>query len=332
MKPCVRFATLNGYVGLAESAGIDPSHMMRTIGLNQADLSVPDKWVPAVDVARLLDLSARASHHDDFGLRLAELRRLSTLGPISVVLREEPNLRSALDLLVKYGRSYNEALHMETTEDGERVTAKVWLEFGEAAPTQQALDLAVAALHGIVKPFLGPQWKPLSVCFSHKPPKEIESFKRMFDTRLLFDQPFTGLVFRASDLDSPNAMSDPQLRTYTQKFLQSLPTPRTGTTIDRVHELVELLLPVGRCSMEHIARTLDVDVRTLRRHLNAQQQSFTGIVHETRARMAERYLHNERYSLTEVSQQLGFAAPSAFTRWFQQQFGKSPREWRKSAT
>jgi AraC-like DNA-binding protein len=51
----------------------------------------------------------------------------------------------------------------------------------------------------------------------------------------------------------------------------------------------------------------------------------------TRARLAERYLPNERYSLTEVSQMLGFGAPSAFSRWFRQQFGTSATEWRRQA-
>ena len=49
-----------------------------------------------------------------------------------------------------------------------------------------------------------------------------------------------------------------------------------------------------------------------------------------RALLAERYLPVERYSLTEISQILGFGAPSAFSRWFRQRFGVSPSEWRAS--
>ena len=47
--------------------------------------------------------------------------------------------------------------------------------------------------------------------------------------------------------------------------------------------------------------------------------------------LAERHLANDRYSITDVAYQLGFAAPSAFSRWFQQQFGVSPRTWRETA-
>jgi hypothetical protein len=43
---------------------------------------------------------------------MTELRRLVSLGPISVVLRDQPDLGSAPDLLIRYERAYNEALHL----------------------------------------------------------------------------------------------------------------------------------------------------------------------------------------------------------------------------
>ena len=56
--------------------------------------------------------------------------------------------------------------------------------------------------------------------------------------------------------------------------------------------------------------------------------AFSSIVHSTRAGLAERYLANDGYTMTDVSQLLGFTAPSAFSRWFHQHFGVSPSEWR----
>ncbi|MFD0531731.1 helix-turn-helix domain-containing protein [Kitasatospora arboriphila] len=34
-------------------------------------------------------------------------------------------------------------------------------------------------------------------------------------------------------------------------------------------------------------------------------------------------------SLTEIADLLGFSAPSAFSRWFREQFGCTAREWRE---
>jgi AraC-like DNA-binding protein len=92
-----------------------------------------------------------------------------------------------------------------------------------------------------------------------------------------------------------------------------------------------MLLPVGRCSTHHVARSLGVTQRTLHRQLAAEGQSFSAIVHETREALAERYLSADRYSQTDVSELLGFTAPSAFSRWFRQRFGVSPTEWRATS-
>jgi AraC-like DNA-binding protein len=331
MRPCVRCATLDGYVGLARSSGLDPASLLAGVGLTVADLAVPDKWVPAVAVARVLERSAAESGLEDFGLRLAGLRRLSTLGPVSVVLRQEPDLRSALGLLTRYEHSYNEALRLRLDESGDLAVMRMWFEFGEPAPTRQALELAVAALLGIVRELLGRNWEPLSLCFTHPPPASLTTHRTVFGPRLRFGHEFSGLVFYAAELDASNTVSDPLLRPYAQQFLQALGTPRAATVAARVRQLVEMLLPLGRCSTVQVARGLGMTERTLHRRLAAEHESFSSIVHGTRQALAERYLATERYSLTDVSELLGFTAPSAFSRWFRQQFGVSPTQWRQTA-
>jgi AraC-like DNA-binding protein len=331
MRPSCRCATLDGYVGLARKSGLDPARLLAGAGLSVADLAVPDKWVPAAAVARVLERSAKESGLPDFGLRLSRLRRLATLGPLSVVLRQEPDLRSAMGLLTRYEHSYNEALRLRLEESGDLTTLRMWLEFGEPAPTRQALDLAMAALLAIVRELLGRQWEPLSVCFSAGAPTMLNTHWEVFGPRLHFRHAFTGLVFYTAELDAPNTTADPLLRPYTEQFLQALGGPRATTGADQVTHLVELLLPLGRCSTVQVARSLGVTQRTLHRHLAAEGTSFSAIVHRTREALAERYLAAERYSLTEVSELLGFTAPSAFSRWFRQQFGRSPSEWRSAA-
>jgi AraC-like DNA-binding protein len=149
--------------------------------------------------------------------------------------------------------------------------------------------------------------------------------------RTRFDADFTGLVFDAGELADTNVLADPLLRPYRPQLLRAVPPPRARTLVDQVHELVETLLPVGRYSMRHVARSLGLTTRTLRRRLEDEHENYSSIVDDVRATMAERYLANARLSLTEVSCQLGFAAPSAFSRWFRNRFGVSPSGWRQSS-
>ena len=330
MRPGVRTATLDGYLGLARSAGLDPAKILTHAGIAVADLAAPDTWVPAAAVARVLERSANESGLEDFGLRLAGLRRLATLGPLSVVLSQEPDLRSALGLLCRYEHSYNEALRMRLDEDGDLATMRLWFEFGEPAPARQATELATAALLGIVRELLGRQWEPLSLCFTHRAPASHDAHRAAFGPRLQFGHEFSGLLFYAAELDAANKASDPLLRPYAEQLRRALGAPPATGVVGQVTQLVEMLLPVGRCSTHQVARSLGVTPRTLHRQLAAEGQSFSAIVHTTREALAERYLAADRYSLTGVSELLGFTSPSAFSRWFRQRFGVSPSDWRAS--
>lgn len=328
MKPLVRNAALSNYIELSQSLGIDPRTLMKRVGLDPVGLAVQDRWISGLAVTELLELSAAAADRDEFGLLLAERRRFSNLGPISLVLREEPDVRSVIRLLVRHERMYNEMLRSRLTEANGLATVKVSLELGEARRARQAVELAVGAFHGFLRVFLGARWRPVSVCFTHGPPRDIAAHRRHFGPVVEFDQEFNGLVLYASDLDTPNSMSDPLLRGYARQYFESIAVVSETTELDRVRELIEVLLPTGRCSIEQVAGSLGVDRRTVHRHLAASGETFSSLVNATRTQLAEQLVANPRRSLTEISGLLGFSAPSAFSRWFRDQFGTSAREWR----
>ncbi|MGY1705591.1 AraC family transcriptional regulator [Geodermatophilus sp. SYSU D00697] len=331
MRPRMRSAALTGYADLARSLGLDPARLLSSVGLDPADLDVPDRWIPGAAAARLLELSARDADCPDFGLRMAEKRRLGTLGPISVVLRDQPDLGSALDLLIRYERVYNEAFHVRLAQLDGLATLTVWLEFGEPAPTDQALDTVMAAVLGVIRALVGASWTPLSVSFTRPEPGDPGPYRRLFGPGVRFGQDGTCVAFRARDLAAPVLISDASLRPYTQQLLRTVVAPGARTAIDQVAEVVELLLPLGRCSVQLVSRHLGLRPRALQHHLAEEGASFSSVVHATRARLVERYLPNDRLSLTDVSQLLGFGAPSAFTRWFRERFGTTPSQWRAAA-
>ena len=61
---------------------------------------------------KALIVSARS-----FGLEMGEANRLSTLGLLGLILREEPTLRQALQTLLHYRRLHNESLVLRLQED-----------------------------------------------------------------------------------------------------------------------------------------------------------------------------------------------------------------------
>ncbi|MFD7782322.1 AraC family transcriptional regulator ligand-binding domain-containing protein [Streptomyces nojiriensis] len=330
MRPLVRTAALSGYVELCRSLGIDPQPLMKRVGLDTAALAVQDRWISGAAAVQVLELSAAAAGHEDFGLLMAEFRRFSNLGPISLVVREEPDVRSALGLLIRHQHMYNEVLDTRLSEGDGLATLKVDLRLGESMDTRQATELAIAAYHRILRDFLHTRWQPLSVWFRHPAPADVSTHRRTFGPIAEFDREFDGIVFYAGDLDAPNAMADPLLREYAHQYFEAITVPRDTTAADRVRELIEVLLPTGRCSIEQVARSLGVDRRTVHRHLASSGETFSSLLGATRQHLAEQFVANPRRSLTEISDLLGFSSLSGFSRWFHEQFGCSPRAWRSA--
>ncbi|GLX51075.1 putative transcriptional regulatory, AraC family protein [Streptomyces hygroscopicus subsp. hygroscopicus] len=328
MKPLVRNAALNSYVEVSKSLGTDPRALMKRVGLDPVGLAVQDRWISGVAVTQLLELSAAASRREDFGLLLAERRRFSNLGPISLVIREEPDVRSALDLLVRHEYMYNEMLRSRLSEANGLATLKLGLAPGEVLAARQSIELAVGAFHQFFRTFLGARWQPVSVFFTHSAPVDTGTHRRVFGPVVEFDREFNGIVLYADDLSTPNPMSDPLLRTYARQYFESIAVSRGATELDRVRDLIEVLLPTGRCSIEQIADSLGVDRRTVHRRLAASGETFSSLLSATRVQIAEQLVANPGRSLTEISGLLGFSAPSAFSRWFGERFGCSPRQWR----
>jgi AraC-like DNA-binding protein len=71
-----------------------------------------------------------------------------------------------------------------------------------------------------------------------------------------------------------------------------------------------------------------MDRSTLGRRLAEVGSSYSRSLRETRMRLAKRLCLSD-VPLEQVSEHLGFASPSTFSRWFCTGFGCSAREWRK---
>ncbi|MFC0315486.1 helix-turn-helix transcriptional regulator [Gordonia phosphorivorans] len=124
--------------------------------------------------------------------------------------------------------------------------------------------------------------------------------------------------------------SDPQLREYSRRILDDLDAGTAPPATVRTRQLVEMLLPTGRCSVDQVASSLGVDRRTVHRRLTAEGTTFSAVVDDTRAALADHLVAGQRHSFTDVGAMLGFSSPSNFARWFRRRFGCTPREWRST--
>src|SRR6185369_14770545 len=112
MTHLIRSACLTRYPEVAASVGLKPIPMLRSVRLPLDSLRDPDIRISVDAFCRLLEASAEASETEDFGLRLAHLSGLTNLGPVALVVREQPTLGVAMETLARYVHIHTEAVRL----------------------------------------------------------------------------------------------------------------------------------------------------------------------------------------------------------------------------
>ncbi|WP_179405163.1 AraC family transcriptional regulator [Burkholderia guangdongensis] len=328
----IRGASLNGYVDLVKTLGVDPRPLLRKAGLSARLLQDPETLISSDAVREALNLAAQATGAEDFALRLAARRSLSNLGPISLVLREAATPREALDALCRYRKLLHASLLTRVEDDGDSTVIREDLLFSEGRPTRQSMELAVGVMFRILTELINPGWRPRKVCFTHAPPRDIAAHQAFFGRHVAFDQPFNGIVCAAADLLRPRGTPVPELARFARDYLESALQQRGSRASETCREVILALLPGGRCTADTVARHLRVDRRTLHRHLATEGLTFSALLDEVRREIAMRHLRGSNMPAAEVAHLLGFSALSGFSHWFRAHFGCSVTEWRKQAT
>lgn len=321
----IRSASLTQFPQLAQAHGLDVRDLLAQAGLPLACLTDTDFKVSVAAVSRVLELAAKQADEPAFGLRLAEDRRLSNLGPLGLLLRDVPTLREALEVVVRHVRIHNEAMSLVVERAKGQVTIRIAVSGAGNEPVAQLTELVLGVTFRFLQVFLGASWRPQLVCFSHGRPARASAHRQFFGCTVSFGEEFNGIVCDEDALNAPNPGADPVMTRYIGQVLQQ-PAAHDLAWETRVRQCVALLLPRGYCRTEIVAQHLGVGTRTLTRRLAEEGWRFTAVVDAVRDELVARYLADGSKPLGEIAYLLGFSMPSAFSRWHRQRHGKPARQ------
>lgn len=322
----IRAATLSVYLEVADSVGLDGYWMLRHAGIPTSALDNPDNRLPAAIVVRLLEQSARRSGREDFGLLMAESRSFASLGPISLLLDRLANIREVIGALGVYRRHMNDIVMIDLEEGTETALIKIGFipEFAKVQVTDFAVALGCTVLSGASRGY----WQPATVHLTRAAPADPAPWRRFFQAPVEFNSLFNGFACPVRSLEIANPNADALMAQHAEQLLRLVPLPRENSPAsERVRRAIALLLPNGQARLDAVAAQLGSAPRALQRSLEAEGTTFAGLLGEVRRELAQVYLDGAQ-PITAVSEQLGYASPSAFTRWFVSEFGTSPHSWR----
>lgn len=321
----IRCACLTHYAAVARSVGLDPELMLKKAKLPLAALGCPDMRIAVTAVRRLFEMSAAESGCETFGLKVAGRGDLSDLGPVALVIREQPTIGTALQALSRFLHIHHEGMVLIIEQHDDTVILRTVLR-GRAQ--RQATEAVMATLYQVMRALSGPAWRPLQVHLMHSAPLDRSSHRQFFGCDVHFNADFDGLVCKASDMGRAIPWADPKLARYVQDRVDEL-YGRPESFDAKVAALVRELLGNGDCRIERVAEHLGCDRRTIHRRLADSGTTFSEIVDTERAELAARLVEDRTTPLADMAELLGFSAQSAMARWFRHRFGCSITQWRR---
>ena len=243
-------------------------------GVPRQALDNPDLKIPAGAVGRLLELAAERARIDDFGLRLAETRKLSNMGPVALVAREQPTLRRALEVMGQYQWMQSEALSLVIDEVGD--VAVISLHLARRRPEVGAAGERTFRRRSLPQhPRADGRELDAGGCFlSSRAACEIRCAPSRVWRDAAIHQDVDGLVVARAELDRPLPAADPVMAQHAGRYVEQLAHRHGRSARETASELIVLLLPTGTCTADRVARHLGVNRRTLYRRLNAEETAL----------------------------------------------------------
>jgi AraC-like DNA-binding protein len=323
----VRASALEGYDNLVRELAGNPAVLRTAVGISATPIP-HDSWISYRAFIKLLELSAERLNCPHFGLSLSRHQDISILGSVGFVMREAPDVATALTELSKYFAVHNQGAEVAiVVEDG---VAKLSFEDKLPGATRmgQQLDLVLGIGMSIMRLLCGKRWNPLAAYVAHPAPVDRTPYRKIFDCPIHFNAEVGMFTFPADTLAMKISSADDQLHRVLAAHLALIQQSYPDSYPDQIRYLIRQALFTGDCSVERVAGYLSVTKRTLQRQLKSEDTSYKALLEDVRFNIATRYLVDSKSSLTVLADMLGYSELSAFSNAFKLKTGKSPREWR----
>ncbi len=318
-----------------EAAGHDFDALLQEQGISQelynsADgMAHPDQFVGLIHRSwailddEFLGLTAEPCTPGLFGLMVRYVAQLDTL---QAVLKECIRFYriTRRDLRVDYEISDNEVFWFVELLEPHNDRDHFMSEF------------LLVVFHRFLCWISGTKIFPKQLWLSYAEPTHVEHYKGLFNCEHHFDMPRTGFSFDKKYLSCPVIVGAEELRVFLEHAPADLMvTPGTDNSYaTRIKGIALRQQREGRGFPDFVtvASELCVSPQTLRRKLQAEDTSYQTLKDDLRRDIAIDKLVNEKLSVAEIGQLLGFVEPASFTRAFKQWTGVSPAQYRSNSS
>ncbi|HYH22538.1 MAG TPA: AraC family transcriptional regulator [Azospirillum sp.] len=329
MQHNILAAAASGITGFIERQGGRAHRVLRRAGIDERALDRPTLALDLRAYVAMMEVAARDTGNDNFGLLYGRQFQPEMLGLIGAIALASPTLGAALDNLARLFPFHQQATETRFRRDGTLLRLEYRILDGQVVERRQDAELTMGMFANVVRACLGPGWTPEEVHFEHPRPEAWRQHEAVFDAPAHFGQRTNALVLRDRDLDRRMPAGDlARLTALTGTLVGIACGTGNPGLLDRLKAEIRACLPEGYPHIEDVAEALGIARWTLQRRLGEEGLAFSDVVEQVRRDLATVYMRQPHVPITDIGFLLGYSEVSAFSRAFRRWYGVSPKAMR----
>ena len=325
----VRSGAADKFDSLVSEHGQNPIEIMKQAGLSAAQFRDPDTYIANSRLAELLEVAALRCQEPMFGVLLAQRQSFNALGDLPMLVARAETVREALLRANDYLYLQSSGVKFSMTPQDDWMKLALTIDTYSEQVTTQLMQMSVMQMARFMANLLNIDMNSFTLYLTQFGSLQNRIGNSAPLPKIRFGEKFNGIMLKASLLDTRNHQDEDALDRHFQEHLKYLKNRYPNNLSDQARDMIGRLLPTGECSVEQVARALDMHPRMLQIRLKERGKNYSLLLRQVRQSLAERRLNENIQSITDIALQLGYAETAVFSRHFRQWTGKSPSQWRK---
>ena len=234
----VRIGPAMGVPAALESLGLDPREVLAEGGFDIRLFDNPDNLLTFSARGRLVTHCAAKANCRNFGLLVGQHSGLRSLGLPGLLAQHSPDVRTALNNLVRYFHLHTRGSMLTLHENRGIATLSYHIRQFKSQGNDEIGVGAVAILFNILRELCGPNWLPREAWFMHQQPVNTEPYRQFFQTHLQFNTEKNAIFFLSSWSNLPLKEAHPDLYKMAQQQIGLLEVQQENIFPEQVREVL----------------------------------------------------------------------------------------------
>jgi AraC-like DNA-binding protein len=327
--PIVPMNTPGALIEVAIQQGANQEQILFGTEISVDMLESPDARISLRQFHRLINNCLEITGNPALGIDFGHNTKVSHLGMLGLAAISSPDVRTALDVYLRYYRAQQPMWELSLNVRGDTALLAIRETIPLKAHLVFATETLLSGFASAARHLLAGDLPVIRVNLAYRQPPHAYRYKEITQAPIFFQQPVTEVAFESWYLKQKLLSPDPvTLRTAERRCASDLiASPFSEGLVAKILNILGAT-PGRYHNLKELARLLQTSERTLRRNLKSMDTSYFALLDEARRKHAVEYLLGTAMSVNDVAYFLGFADGSSFRRAFKRWTGEIPTRYK----